>query len=118
MPPARFRQSVPLLFPLAALAAGIVAGTFVSFYVAIAVPAAATAAFALLRKRYMSLLSVIATSGVLLAASTLPPLIPAQLDGNEATFSGIILERADKDRTVATIIRVDSVADATGAVRM
>lgn len=117
MPPARFRQSVPLLFPLAALAAGIVAGTFVSLPVATAVPAVAAVAFALLRKRYVSLLSVIATAGVLLAAFTLPPRLPEQLDGKEATFSGIILERADKDRTVATIILIDSIADAAGTMQ-
>ncbi len=116
MPPARFRQSVPLLLPLAALAAGIVAGTFVSLPVAITFPATAAVALALMRKRYASLLTTITTAGVLLAYFTLPPKLPAQLEETEATFSGIIIEHADKDRTVATIIQVDSVADKAGTM--
>ena len=114
MPKARYRQSVPLFIPLVALIAGIVAGSFAASFWVIVPSAVAVIVSAVIRQYYPALLFIIFAAGSTLAiAGNRPPLHDSLADCN-ATYSGIILERTDKDRTVAAIIAVDSIADISG----
>lgn len=118
MPKAQFRPGVPLFLPLAALIAGIIAGSLTSYTLwSIVIPAASVFIFAALRMHYISILSIIVSAGALLAAMTGRKDIDAALDGHEATYSGIILERSDKSRTTSTVILIDSVSNASGTMQ-
>ena len=116
MPQRQFRQNIPLLFPLGALVTGIIFGFyFESHFWSIFFLAAAVCAFAILRLYYYSLLAIIATVGVITATTSRHQLNP-ELENNEATYSGIILQKYENERTTGAIIAIDSVSDISGAM--
>lgn len=115
MPETSTRYNVPLFQPLAALAAGIIAGSVSGFPgLCIAVPSAAFVILALLRRYHLSLLSLILSAGATLSVATGRNALAPSLENTDATYSGIIVERTDKERTTATIVAIDSVADNNG----
>lgn len=109
MQPVHYRQNVPLFLPLAALAGGIITGRVLPLWPAMVLPIAGLIIVALLRRHYAMLLAVIMEAGVVLAVAASPKQLPAQLEGAERVYSGIITERTDNDRSTTAIVEIDSI---------